>query len=261
MSRRILCILFLVFVLALTQTACQVLGGVERRDEIVKTFDLKSGNSVTVHNVNGRIVIEAWDQEKVEVHAIKTAHGYDGRDAEENLKRVEVVFDASPNEVKIDTRYPSTFHWGGGVEYSLRVPRKASLNLRTTNGSIQVSDVQGQIELQSTNGSVSAENIGGSLRASTTNGKVSATFTQFSDQGIRLSTTNGGIELALPDDVNANITARTTNGSIKTDFPITTRGTVGRHSLDGTLGKGGAAINLHTTNGGIRITRTSSKTV
>ncbi len=47
--------------------------------------------------------------------------------------------------------------------------------------------------------------------------------------------------------------ARTTNGSVRTDFPITVQGTLRKNRLDGEINGGGAALELRTTNGSIRI--------
>lgn len=240
-----------------TQTACYM-AGPERREEIVKTFALKPGCNITVENTNGFINLEGWDQEKVEVTAVKSARGYDIRDAEENLKRLEVSFDQTGNDLKIETRYPRRLRFGGSVSYTLRVPRKANVDLQTTNGHVSVSEIDGKIRVHSTNGALKAENIAGSLRGSTTNGSITATLLRFSGDDIHLSSTNGAIRLSLPDEVNAEVSAHTTNGSVRTDFPITTRGEIGKHSLKGTLGRGGAQIELGTTNGSISILRGSS---
>lgn len=261
MFRRTYGAIVLVALFAFMQSACMMVGGTDRQDQISKTFDLKPGGSVSVHNVNGSISVEGWDQEKVEVLAVKTARGYDDRDAESNLKKIEISFDQTGNNLRIDTHFPSGFHFGGGVQYTLHVPRKMDLDLRSTNGRVQASDVQGQIRLKTTNGTVSAENIGGSLQASSTNGKVTGTFSRSLNGDVSLSTTNGGIQLTLPDDTDADISARTTNGSIRSDFPITTQGSLGKHSLEGRMGKGGPRIELQTTNGGISISRLSHQTV
>ncbi len=261
MVRRYRVILVLLCALAFAQSACMLAGRVQREEQISKTFDLKSGCSITVHNTNGSISVEGWDQDKVDVLAVKTAYGYDGSDAERNLKRLEVTFDQSGNNLTINTHYPHTMSFGGGVQYTLRVPRKADVTLNSTNGRIQATDVQGQIRLGTTNGTVTAENIGGSLHASTTNGKVSAAFTRPLSGDVHLSTTNGSVRLALPEDLDADISASTTNGSIHSDFPITTEGSIGRHSLKGRIGKGGFQIRLNTTNGGISITRNTHQSV
>lgn len=261
MFRRNAGLIALTLAFGLFQSACDMMQGAERREEINKTFALTSGCAVTVHNTNGSITVEGWDQDKVDVLAVKTAHGYDDRDAVENLRKLEVIFNSSGNSLNIETRYPHLSRFSGGVTYTLHVPRKLNLRLQTTNGRVEATDVQGQIQLASTNGSLKADNVGGTFKGSTTNGKVSATLLQFTGGDVSLSTTNGSIQLALPEDTNADISAHTTNGSLRTDFPITTQGKLGRHSLRGTIGKGGATIELGTTNGSISITRGSRGTV
>ncbi|MDD5541768.1 MAG: DUF4097 family beta strand repeat-containing protein [Acidobacteriia bacterium] len=247
--------------IVLVQTGCFPVDAIQRQEEISKSFDLKRGGSVSVRNVNGSITVTGWDQERVQLVAVKSAGGFDDHDAQENLKRLEVHIDQNGNTLTVETRSPSGFHFGGGVTYTLKVPRRCDLELHSTNGGLNTSDVEGTIRLGTTNGTIKADNIGGTLNGTTTNGRIIATFNKVSGDLVHLSTTNGSIQLSLPEDAGAVVEAHTTNGSIKTDFPITTRGTVGRHSLEGTIGKGGTRIQLRTTNGSISILQGSRGTV
>ena len=76
---------------------------------------------------------------------------------------------------------------------------------------------------------------------------------------------NGGVTLGLPGESKATIAARAVNGGVRAnnleiskDEDDNERGP--RRRLDGTLNGGGAKVNLNTTNGGVRIERTETKT-
>jgi len=71
--------------------------------------------------------------------------------------------------------------------------------------------------------------------------------------GIDLGTTNGGVTLTLPETAKADVSATCTNGGISiTGLKLETTQESRRH-IEGRLNGGGTPIELHTTNGGIRV--------
>jgi len=71
---------------------------------------------------------------------------------------------------------------------------------------------------------------------------------------ILLETTNGGVTLALPEKAKATVTASCTNGGISVgsldNFEVSEKS---RRHLEGKLNGGGTSVELHTTNGGVRL--------
>ena len=148
-----------------------------------------------------------------------------------------------------------------------------SLEARTSNGSIEATGQTGNAVTHTSNGSVRIEMSKGALEAGTSNGSITARLTQPDAQlPVRLESSNGHIDLTLdavrevrantsnssitvhlPDGANARVRARTSNSSITTEFDVLTRGMIGKHSLDGTLGTGGPLIDLSTSNSSIKI--------
>ncbi len=156
----------------------------------------------------------------------------------------------------------------------IRVSRlKGSLDAQTTNGSIEASGQTGNATLRTSNGGIRVEINKGALAASTSNGSITARVMQpDTEQPVRLESSNGHIDLSmdavrevhantsnssivvrLPDAIGARVRARTSNSSITTDFDVLTRGMIGKHSLEGTLGSGGPLIDLSTSNGSIKL--------
>ena len=236
--------------------------GATVEETVDRTIDVRPGATLSVDNVNGRISVTSWDQPKVRIVARKQAKG-DRSDAAAALRELRIDIESVNGGVTIRTNEPRTRNASGFLEwilgdrvstqvsYDLTVPRSMSLELENTNGSIGVSDVNGNLDLETTNGRIEVAGCQGSLDASTTNGSIEAALTRVAST-IRLETTNGRIDLTVPRGFAADVSASTTNGSINSDLPVaTTR--FDRNSLRGKINGGGTPLRLNTTNGSITI--------
>jgi len=233
---------------------------------IDKTFDVRPGAMFTLDNVNGHVLVTAWDQPRVRVHAFKSVSRAD--DPKRALDALKVSIEARDGGVTVHTEYPKgnsgigfldflTGNWvDAKVEYEISVPRSMSLDVETTNGGIEVTGVNGMLKAETTNGHVRLDRCAGSINAMTTNGRITAELLSVDrNHTNRLSTTNGRVELTVPTNFAADIDASTTNGSIESDLPVSTH-TFGKHSLRGTINGGGAPLRISTTNGSIEIRTT-----
>ncbi len=222
-----------------------------------RTYPLAAGGRVELRNVNGSIEVEPAGGDTVEVRAEKSARGATEAEARAALGRIEIVDEADPNAVRIETRLPWTGAFGhsnGSVHYRLTVPAGSTLHVRTVNGSITLTEVSGSLRAHTTNGAIRATRVSGSLEADTTNGAIEAEFRTVAREGLRLETTNGGIALAIPRDTRATIAARVANGHIDvSSLAVAVTGEISRRRLDGTLNGGGGLISLQTTNGRIAV--------
>lgn len=222
-----------------------------------KTYELQPSGRVEVSNVNGRIDVEPSQDNKVEVFAEKTARGATSAAAKQALDRIQIVEDASPSAVRIETKLQRSGglfdHGGLEVRYTVRVPPGAEVRFSTVNGGIALAGLKGRVKAETTNGGIKARDVSGQIDASTTNGGVEVELTKLSEGGAKLGCTNGGIKLQLPSDSKATISASIVNGGITTDGLQleTTEST--RRRLEARLNGGGPRIELEGTNGGIRI--------
>ena len=226
-------------------------------DQWKKTYTLAAGGRVTVLNINGKIDVERSTGNTVEIQAEKIAKGASEQAAKEALSRIEIVEQASEQEVRIETRVPKTGLFGQGgleVRYLVKVPAGVELHVRTVNGGVNLADVSGTLRAETTNGGIDGRRLSGSLEAGTTNGGIDVQMDKVATGGVKLETTNGGIDLQIPKDTPATINARLTNGRIDaSSLPVQTQGEATRRRLEGTINGGGAPITLETTNGGITI--------
>jgi DUF4097 and DUF4098 domain-containing protein YvlB len=154
---------------------------------------------------------------------------------------------------------------GSDVKWTVKVPAGVIADLRNTNGRIVMTRLSGEIRARTVNGGVEGRELSPSaLDASTVNGGVDVELLALgsAEREVSLEAVNGGVELALPGDSRATLTARVTNGGINTTgLDLQPIGEQTRRRLEATLNGGGAKVNLQTTNGGVRITRsTATKT-
>ncbi len=70
---------------------------------------------------------------------------------------------------------------------------------------------------------------------------------------ISLSTTNGGVTLNVPETAKADVVATWTNGGMSVNGLNLDVSERSRRRFEGKLNGGGTPIELHTTNGGIRL--------
>ena len=132
-------------------------------------------------------------------------------------------------------------------------------NLKTSNGRVRADAVQGPFEASTSNGGIHvhlANNAPNApMKLTTSNGPIDLTIDNPAPSGLRASTTNGSITLHLPGSTRASVHASTTNSSIASDFDVLKQGGSDKHHLEGTIGGGGALLDLSTSNGHIRLVR------
>lgn len=232
---------------------------------------LPAGDAVEVRltNTNGSVTVETWEQASVEIVAEKSLDSRSPADAKEVFDQLEIIVRDSDGRIEIETRQPrgsdGFFDWlfgrsrNASVRYQLRVPLGAELDVRTVNGSVTTEGAGGHQLLRSTNGRITVKAAQESVEAHTTNGSIQVELIAAPARlDVDLGSTNGSITLALPRDAGGRIAARTVNGSVRSELPLTIEGTVSRKRLSGELGAGGpGSIDLRTTNGSIRINRST----
>ena len=204
---------------------------------------------------NGGITVRGTEAGEVRLVTRLVARGRSEDDARRLMSQLEVSTNGGVIRATGPRGLGRNESWSASME--LDVPRNIDLVLRTSNGGITVSRVDGTADVITSNGGINMDEVDGDVRARTTNGgvRVRVRGQRWEGAGLTLTTTNGGVTFDVPDGYSANLEARTTNGGIRVDFPITVQSNLSRRYLNATLGSGGAPIKLTTTNGGINVSR------
>jgi hypothetical protein len=226
-------------------------------EEWSRTYQLSPGGEVRIGNSNGTLEVAGVDGSTVEVRAEKVARATTDDGARELLPRIKIHEEARPDRIVVETERIDGIVFGIGYEvrYHVKAPKNAVLDLTTTNGLVSVSNFTGAVNAHSTNGGVRATNLSGAVDARTTNGGVNVDMAAVRAD-IKLRTTNGGVTLTVPENAKADVLATWTNGGINLSgdqavkLEVTERS---RRRLEGKMNGGGTSIELHTTNGGIRL--------
>ena len=260
---RVIAVLWL-FPVAAVLSACDIVTADFKSQETAewrRSYQLQPRGRVEISNVNGKIDVTPSADDRVEVVALKVAKGASPEAARQLLERIEIVEEASPNTVKLETKLPrggGPFNIGGGgaeVRYTVRVPVSSDGRFKTVNGGVELLGLRGRINAETTNGGISARDVGGPIEAASTNGGVDVELSQLSESGVTLECTNGGIKLRLPADARASISASMTNGGIDTGDLALDKVESTRRRLEARLNGGGPRIKIEGTNGGISITK------
>jgi len=240
----------------------------------------------------GRIVVPARNSSRPRVLSVTTTNGsitvktYAGKDviveqkdkdaepgrrrrdnAPEGMHRIDVpergvVVEEADNNITVQDRSP------GGADLVVSVPVDTSLKLNSTNGSIQVNGVHGEIDAGARNGGIELLNVSGTVLADSRNGTIKVTLDHVDPAKPQaFSSVNGTIDVTLPADLKASLKMRSSRGSIYSDFDVNV--TTGRASTqknntpDGkfrvefdrtvlaTINGGGADMTFTTVNGSI----------
>lgn len=238
------------------------------KEDFHKSFEVQPGAMLTVENFNGAIEISGSSgTSTVDVSGTKYAN------SKELLNELKVDMTASSGAVRIRTDRPDFWNGGGGVRYTIRVPKKIMLDriqssngrihveniegstrLHTSNGGIQVADVKGELtadtsngrieirgldgnaSLHTSNGTIDAEAAHGRFEARTTNGKIEARLSDPApDSNVRLETSNGHVELRLDAKQVPDVHIRSSNSTIVIYLPASANARVQAHTTGGSI--------------------------
>jgi len=234
-------------------------------DTWTRSYPVAAGGRLELINVNGRIDAEPASGAAIEVSAKRTAKASTDEGAKEVLASIEMREEVGENRVRVEVRPPRLSGFSGHeFRWTIKVPKGVHVDLRTINGGVHVTGLTGEVRAKTTNGGVTGKQVASSIiDASAVNGGVDFELSQplTGNEQIELQTVNGGASLALTADSKASITGRAVNGGVRVADGLDIKRTGeedSRRRLDGTLNGGGAKVNVHTVNGGVRFERAGS---
>jgi Toastrack DUF4097 len=235
--------------------------GARAEDTWTRTYTLASGARLELINVNGRITAEASGGNTLELKAERTIKAGSEEAAKELLSKIEMREEVSDARVRIEVRTPQMRRSGHEVKWTIKVPKGIAVDLRTVNGGVVLTGLQGDVRARSTNGGIKGQGIvATNLDASVTNGGVEIELASAPATGsIELESVNGGVALMLPAGSKADVSARCVNGGITVDgLELEIVGEQSRRRVQGRLNGGGVRVDLETVNGGVRLSRSTT---
>src|SRR5581483_11455887 len=257
-------------------------------------FAVRPGTRLDLTNQDGSIVVRAWTQNSVRVHA---DHGERDRihiSSDPSVLRVEAVSRrGAPDEVSYTIDAPSwmalnlsgvhadvdvdgsaapvrvesvsgDIHCRGGAgQISLRSV-SGSIALQMANGrteihgvsdDITLSDVRGDVTVESVSGDITLEAVRSSnVDVNTVSGDVRYSGTIENGGRYKFASHSGDVAVAVPEGTNASVSVETFNGDFDSSFPVSVTGSTKRH-FGFTLGTGSATLDLATFSGDVKLRR------
>jgi hypothetical protein len=233
------------------------------QDTWTRTYKAGPGTRLELINVNGRITAEPGDGPEIELRAERSTKAASDEAARELLSKIEMREEVGTDRVRVEVRPPRLSGPSGHeFKWTVKVPRGVAVDLRTVNGGVRITGLDGDVRARSTNGGITGVALNAaSVDASVTNGGIEIELaTPVTSGTFDLEAVNGGVAINIPEASKADITGRCVNGGISTTLPLETIGEQTRRRVEGKLNGGGARISLETVNGGVRIGRSGTST-
>ena len=177
-----------------------------------KTEPLARDGRVYLSNLAGDIEIRSWDKEEVKIEALKISESRSEERAKENADLVTIDVSRTDGVLRIETKYPRQMKfWGDdsmnvSVEYKLWIPAKASAEIKSVSGNVDLSA------------------IGGSAKAGSVSGEITL---RKASSGADLNSVSGNIDV---EDVTGNVDLKTVSGNV---IVSGVRGSVEAESVSG----------------------------
>src|SRR6266699_3040794 len=234
---------------------------------------VRQGIRLEVNNYGGGIVVKAWNQNAVRVHAEHSSRDY-----------VDVNLEPSVLTVKAASRRGPP----GVVDYTINAPAWMALNLagmstdievdgtqgavtaetvsgeikcrggtgyislKSVEGAVALQDAKGRVEINTVNEGITLTGVSGDITAETVSGDIELEGIESSN--VDVNTVSGDVTLAIPEKANATVSVATFNGDFDSSFPVSVTGTT-KHRFGFTIGTGSARLDLETFNGDIKLRR------
>jgi DUF4097 and DUF4098 domain-containing protein YvlB len=259
------------------QKAAAKPGDKRQTEQESKIFTVVHKPRINIETFDGVINVHTWDKQEVKVTASKRAKD----DLE--MRGVSVRADQSGSEIRVVAAFDDAFkrevnikgkrilNFSASVDLEIYMPREANLAARTSDGSITVESFAGEADLRTSDGSIEVSGGQGTLQAKTEDGSIfvsnftGAAKVHTDDGAIRLSgrfaqlaasTADGSISLAFPSDFNATI--ETNSQSVhNSDGVAIAEGTANAQTQTRRwrVGTGGNLLTLRADGGGISFRR------
>lgn len=258
-NRKVLVVAVVILMLAATGCADTVV-----KEEFYQSYQVRSGTVVNVINPNGSVTITGWDEDTVEIRAVKESPR-----GQEALDEVDINIDIA-DELLIETIHP-TDNFLVSVSYDIKVPVDLLIDIiECANGNITLENIGGNPDLSTSNGTISAVNVNGIVSAVSSNGDITVTGVRSLDEvrtsngnitaellaifdNLEIKTSNGSIVLLLSPALAVDLDAKTSNGSISISNLNVDAAEFDQTTLSGSMNGGGHKIEISTSNGSIEL--------
>jgi len=229
------------------------------REEIRRSYTLKSGADVIVSGINGRVDVETADTDHAEVLIVRSAK----KREDLQFRKINIEHDPSELSIRVENDRRSVFSAFGSrpetrQRVMLKLPRKVRLETSVVNGDVAVGEIEGGVDVHGVNGKINIAQATGGASFRGVNGKIDATIAKLSTGNeIDIKNVNGNTTLRFIGEVNAEVDARGHNGRVESDLPNLQENKDERRygNYSARIGTGGPQISIRSVNGNVTLTK------
>lgn len=194
--------------LVVLASGCNSFSHMSERTEI-ESLETSPLTQVVLSTYNGAVTVEAHDSPLVEIETTYKAYGKSEAEATGNCEALGTVLSAVDGVLKLTATKPSG-QWNASASYKILMPRDCKLDIKSSNGTIAVSNLRGDVSVMTSNGGVNVKEVVGAVTIESSNGRL---VVKDILGPVDLTTSNGQIDFAgtLVGDTNS---LRSSNGRI-----------------------------------------------
>jgi DUF4097 and DUF4098 domain-containing protein YvlB len=130
--------------------------GPEYTENFSRTVRLGRNGTFDLQNVAGDISVTGGGGDDVRIEAVKRVRHPNETEGKALLSEIEIQVIERSGRVEVRTEYPRRRNWSGGVDFTVSVPRDASVSLRSVSGTVKVSNVNGELRAETVSGDIVA---------------------------------------------------------------------------------------------------------
>jgi len=239
---------FLLTLLTVSQLSAKI------EDQVEEPFSTTGAGLPSLHLQSSSVDIDTYESSEVTIAITRTMKHGDKDDFEDELKKVDLTFEQSGNNIRCILEYANE-STGQGIIFR----KKNKLNFKTVvkipkefNVDTKSSDGSGHANVSTSGGSITLGTVVGNLEASTSGGSIRATIGGQPTKDCILKTSGGRIFVNVDSKANLQIDASISGGSVKTQLSLA-RIEAKRSSMKGQLNKGGPTLKARTSGGSVHI--------
>src|SRR5688572_14331504 len=128
-------------------------------EAFTQTLRLGRNGTFDLQNAAGNIIVNGGGGDEVRIDAIKSVRHRLESGARAALPEVRINVTERGGNVEVRTEQPRRGNAVSSVEYTVAVPRGASVVLQTVSGDVRVTNVGGELRAQSVGGSITAASV------------------------------------------------------------------------------------------------------
>ena len=128
--------------------------GPEYTENFSRTVRIGRTGALDLQNVAGDISVTGGGGDDVRIEAVKRVRHPNEAEAKALLSEIEIEVADRGGRVEVRTEYPRRRNWSGGVDFTLSVPRDASVSLRSVSGTVKVTNINGELRAETVSGDI-----------------------------------------------------------------------------------------------------------